>query len=71
MCSMGFAPKSGDVAAYNFTPPKFMPPKYENINLQDGNYAEMQRMAADKRISDELKEFLSRGNPIDLMENSA
>ncbi len=70
MCSMGFAPKSGDVLPYNFNPPKL-----EGVNINEGNIEEIlqmahdfwDRVANDQRISDEFKEFLGRGNPIDLM----
>ena len=71
MCSMGFSPKSGgDVLPYDFTPPELT-----SINLGDHILVEVrnmarnfwERVAADERISDEFREFLGRGNPIDLM----
>jgi hypothetical protein len=70
MCSMGFAPKSGDVLAYNFTPPEQI-----SIDLGENTLLEIramahsfwERVAADARISDEFREFLELGNPIDLM----
>jgi hypothetical protein len=71
MCSMGFAPKSGgEVPPYNF-----VPSEPRRVNLADkatGHIKEMardfwNRVANDDRISTELKNYLSRGNPIDLM----
>lgn len=71
MCSMGFAPKSGgEVPPYNF-----LPSEPRRVNLADkatGHIKEMardfwNRVASDDRISIELKNFLSCGNPIDLM----
>lgn len=70
MCSMGFAPKSGgEVLPYSF-----VPPEYKGINLGAGDIGVIQdmarnfweRVASDARISDEFKEFIARGNPIDL-----
>jgi len=71
MCSMGFAPKSGDVGPYCF-----IPPIQRAINLDEDTLLQIKGMAhdfwesvaSDVRISDEFKEFLSRGNPIDLMK---
>lgn len=71
MCSMGFAPKSGgETPAY-----AFIPPELKLVNL--GNAAvdgikEMahdfwERVAGDKRISEEFRVFLGQGNPIELM----
>jgi len=71
VCSMGFAPKSGgEVPLYNFVP---MEPK--RISLNEDSYAGAktmaydfwERVAGDTRISDEFREFLDKGNPIDLM----
>ena len=71
MCSMGFAPKSsGEVPLYNFSP---TPPK--GVNVEKKGFELIKRMARDfwervindKRISDEFRGFLERGNPIDLM----
>ena len=70
MCSMGFAPKAGDVRPYNFVPP--------NIDVLNGldamkeslpDVKEMardfwDRVACDNRISDEFKSFLKKENPI-------
>jgi hypothetical protein len=71
MCSMGFAPKSGDVLPYSFTPPE-----HSGLNLNGGSLVEIKemarnfwgRVASDERISDEFKEYFERGNPIDLMQ---
>lgn len=73
MCSMGFAPKGGgEVPFYDFiaTSPR-------RVNLSGLNFIHIksmardfwQRVSADNRISDEFREFLERGNPIDLMDN--
>ncbi len=70
MCSMGFAPKSGDVLPYNFTPQSIT-----GINLSGealDTIVEMarafwDRVANDERISDEFREYFERGNPIDLI----
>jgi hypothetical protein len=71
MCSMGFAPKSGgEIPPYEFTPPE-----HQSLKLEDKNVFGMKRIARnfwervanDERISDEFREFLSLGNPIDLM----
>lgn len=72
MCSMGFAPKSGgEVPPYNFVPSE---PKSVN-RLNDATIADIKemardfwnRVASDDRISAEFRNFLQRGNPIDLM----
>lgn len=71
MCSMGFAPKGGHVLPFDFTPPDISIlqtvgdhfPKVITGMARDF----WERVAADDRISDEFKDFLSRGNPIDLM----
>ena len=71
MCSMGFAPRSGgEVSPYSFVP---MGPK--RINIDEEVYTATkgmahdfwERIAGDKRISDEFRKFLDKGNPIDLM----
>lgn len=72
MCSMGFAPRSsGEMPPYAFTPQH---PK--RLVLDDETYDSARRLAMefwnsvarDERISDELKEFLSAGNPVEMME---
>lgn len=76
MCSMGFAPKSGgEVIPYSF-----VPSEYKGINLNsEGGLDKVQntahdfweRVSKDDRISDELRAFLDRGNPIDLLRTSS
>ncbi len=71
MCSMGFAPKSGG----EVTPYRFIPVEPKRININNRTYKLTKKMAhdfwervaGDKRISDELKKFLDQGNPINLM----
>ena len=75
MCSMGFAPKSGgEVPPYRFVPSE---PRLINLNNADclpgiKNMARdfWQRVSNDTRISDEFKAYLSRGNPVDLMQEA-
>ena len=71
MCSMGFAPKSGgEVPQYSF-----IPKHPQRINLSDRAYSIVMSaaidfwnsVASDDRISDELKSFLAKGNPVELM----
>lgn len=72
MCSMGFAPKSGG----EIHPYDYVPSEHRALRLEEAHVEEMKKMAhnfwervtADERISDEFREFLSRGNPIDLMQ---
>lgn len=69
MCSMGFAPRSGEVRPYEFKAPDI-----EGIDIVADGKTEARKMAfdfwarvaADERISEELREFLSRGNPVTL-----
>lgn len=71
MCSMGFAPKSGgEVPPYDFVPrePKRLnmsDDTVEGIKMMAHDFWE--RVARDERISNEFKDFLRRGNPIELM----
>ncbi len=69
MCSMGFAPRSGgEIPAYSFTPPEF-----SFVNLEQDMLAHIkgiahdfwERVADDRRISDEFQNYLAKGNPID------
>jgi hypothetical protein len=68
MCSMGFAPKSGEVVPYSF-----IPVEVRGSNLGDKMQLQISDMARtfwdalsqDARISNELKAFLAEGNPID------
>lgn len=70
MCSMGFAPNSGgEVLPYDFTPPDI------TDSISNNQIASMKEVARifwdmvvdDKRISDEFREYLEQGNPIDRM----
>lgn len=69
MCSMGFAPKSGgEINPYDFNPPEIKSINLETKTLE--GTVEMardfwDRVANDNRISDDFKEYLARGNPID------
>ena len=72
MCSMGFAPKSGgEVSQYNFIPPNNI-----GLYLNEENLLSAKTMArdfwekviSDTRISDEFREYLGNGNPIDLIK---
>lgn len=73
MCSMGFAPKSGDeVLPYRFVPPVIEPintdsETVEYIKLMARNFWE--RVANDERISSDMREFLVEGNPIDMVKS--
>lgn len=70
MCSMGFAPRAGEVLPYSF-----VAPEQKSINLNKNALLEVKKMAhdfwarvaGDGRISDEFKAFLAHGNPINLM----
>ncbi|XCN73810.1 MAG: type II toxin-antitoxin system HipA family toxin YjjJ [Candidatus Electrothrix aestuarii] len=72
MCSMGFAPKSGgEVAPYHFVPKKITGTKFVDQaalqRIEEMAYAFWERIAAEERISDELRVFLGKGNPVGLM----
>lgn len=70
MCSMGFAPKAGEVCPFAFSPPAL-----DDLDLKDTVIGEIKNMArdfwarvqADPRISDEFRTFLNQGNPVDRM----
>ena len=69
MCSMGFAPKGGEVLPYSFNPPEIKNTSLdvaaiEGVNAMAHDF--WKRVAADELISDEFREFLGRGNPIKL-----
>lgn len=72
MCSMGFAPKSGDVRPFSFVPPDIdAQPGLESLSRSLAAVRLMahdfwDRVAADDRISDEFRSFLERGNPVDI-----
>jgi hypothetical protein len=73
MCSMGFAPKSGEVPSYDFNPPTID----KSLNLEDDVAGYVQdvardfwnRVIADPRISPEFRDYLDQGNPIDRIES--
>ena len=71
MCSMGFAPKSGgEVQPFTFVPPE---PKNTNISkdliktVKKIAHDFWESVASDERISNEFKNYLQKGNPIDRM----
>ena len=71
MCSMGFAPNSGgEIPNYTFIPPEL---KLLNLpstaidSIKEMAHDFWERVAKDKRISEQFKLFSSQGNPIDLM----
>ena len=68
---MGFAPRSnGDVSPYDFVPTE---PQVVNISedvindIKNMAHDFWERVKNDERISVEFKDYLERGNPIDLM----
>lgn len=70
MCSMGFAPKSGEVRSYDFIPPDIRTTNLDNdtvLEVKQMAHNFWERVAGDERISEELREYLECGNPIDLM----
>jgi len=70
MCSMGFAPKSGELTPYNFTLPEIKGLNFINdssISVARGMAHDFwNRVANDERISDKFKSFLSKGSPIQI-----
>ena len=71
MCSMGFAPRSGgEVAPYSF-----VPKNPERVVVNDETYDLVKQLAAffwdsvakDDRISGEFRDFLSKGNPVEML----
>ena len=69
MCSMGFAPKGGEVLPYDFIPPD-LGALSETMRQSVISMARdfWDRVASDDRISEEFKDFLSLGNPIERQE---
>ena len=71
MCSMGFAPKSGDIRPYSFVPPDIDTldglddMKASLPAIRDMAHDFWNRVAEDDRISDEFRSFLEQGNPVD------
>jgi len=70
MCSMGFAPKSGELTPYNFTLPEIKGLSFINDSsisvAREMAHDFWDRVANDERISDKFKTFLSKGNPIQI-----
>lgn len=74
MCSMGFAPRGGEVEPYAFSPPlperelRFL--SAESLRIVEGMAHDFwTRLASERLISDELRAFLSLGNPIDNLQS--
>ncbi|MBL4623350.1 MAG: type II toxin-antitoxin system HipA family toxin YjjJ [Immundisolibacteraceae bacterium] len=74
MCSMGFAPiAGGEVPSFQFVP---IASRLTDENVDQRMVERVEEMArnfwsqvaADERISDEFREFLTQGNPVDRME---
>ncbi|MBU0462918.1 MAG: type II toxin-antitoxin system HipA family toxin YjjJ [Proteobacteria bacterium] len=71
MCSMGFVPKSGG----EVQPFTFVPPELKNTNISKDLIKTVKKIAhdfwesvaSDERISNEFKNYLQKGNPIDRM----
>ncbi len=71
MCSMGFAPKAGDVRPYGFAPPDI--DALDELGIIKNSLTAVKmaardfwsRVASDDRISSEFRYFLAQGNPID------
>jgi len=69
MCSMGFAPKAGDIRPYSFVPPDIdalngldlITEALEGVKIMARDFWD--RVASDDRISGELRCFLEKGNP--------
>jgi len=70
MCSMGFAPKAGEVRPYSFVPPDIetlggldlIAEALSGVKIMARDF--WNRVASDDRISSELKSFLKQGNPV-------
>lgn len=67
MCSMGFAPKTGEVLPFDFHPDlrewDFDMAAVERV--QEMAHEFWEKLSKDGRISDQFKEYLKKGNPID------
>ena len=72
MCSMGFAPKAGDVPPYRFVTPDLVAQRgLDSIEKSFPTVKHMAhdfwaRLADDDRISNDFRSFLASGNPIAL-----
>ena len=72
MCSMGFSPIGGEVPLYDFVPPGLESidihlDQRRAFNVKEMAHGFWLRVASDDRISDEFRQFLAQGNPIDRM----
>ncbi len=75
MCSMGFVPKNGEVRPFRFDSPNLddltMFPKdaADGIRSAASQMARdfWNRVARDTRISQDFRDFLAKGNPVDLV----
>ena len=76
MCSMGFAPLRGEVRPFSFNP-KSASSRLNCLSRSEATQHNVRllardfwnRVAKDNRISDEFREYLQRGNPIELLCN--
>ena len=73
MCSMGFAPKGGEVLSYDFVPSglavadSYLDQRMvSDVKAIAWNF--WSKVAADDRISAEFRAFLTQGNPIERMD---
>jgi hypothetical protein len=70
MCSMGFAPKAGEVRPYSFVPPDLdtlngldlITEALKGVKIIARDFWD--RVASDDRISSEFKCFFEQGNPV-------
>jgi hypothetical protein len=73
MCSMGFAPKSGEVRPLRFDCPDLDDPTISSLGCADEIQREAtemardfwNRVAGDSRISQDFQDYLAQGNPVD------
>ncbi|NOX42913.1 MAG: type II toxin-antitoxin system HipA family toxin YjjJ [Gammaproteobacteria bacterium] len=70
MCSMGFAPKSGEVTPYKFQHDVSLREDIDKVIHAASKFAIdfWNALAGDDRISTELREFFDQGNPVRLLE---
>jgi hypothetical protein len=67
MCSMGFAPKTGEVLPFDFQPDL----RETDLDMaavervQEMAHEFWEKLSKDGRISDQFKKYLEKGNPID------
>ena len=72
MCTMGFAPHGGDVLPLDFVPrPNGLDLGKEEANrIEEMAFRFWENVSADHRISQELKIYLSQGNPVSRVSSS-